>query len=399
MHFKKNLRRKIELSLSGFYFITVDRKTYVYPDTLTVEDTIIQLIKAKNELVNIKKMSNDHQTVVYTGRLIRKEIRNINNVIPWPPKPKDLEVTNFKVSEFLNIFMNVVLGDRIECNSNRVERLKLSFSQDLKYAASNGSVKTPKSILFPYHIKSLTNNTELINITSRLGHGMSYSFLQELITESAFAKIEGVPNDYIVLPGNCAKGVFTIEVDDNIDRNEETLSGLGTTHKVNSILIQPGRFNAMESSPIVGPSEKKKARRSFNINSKELVTEYITGKRIGPTSMEYNVNEERAILFDRQNVLYFVWILARDLARHSNIPQQIPNWTGFYIKLRENKNVTQSSIGYLDCLDAPATDMSTIYYLLCRSLRIKEQLDLCSLVCVYDQAIFAKAVEIKFKEK
>ena len=202
LHFKKNLRRKIELSLSGFYFIAVDRKTYVYPDTLTVEDTIIQLIKAKNDLVNIKKMSNDHQTVVYTDRLIRKEIRNINNVIPWPPKPKDLEVTNFKVSEYLNIFMNVVLGDRIECNSNRVERLKLSFSQNLTYAASNGSVKTPRSILYPYHIKSLTNNTELINITSRLGHGVSYSFLQELITESAFAKIEGVPNDYVVLPEN-----------------------------------------------------------------------------------------------------------------------------------------------------------------------------------------------------
>ena len=110
-----------------------------------------------------------------------------------------------------------------------------------------------------------------------------YSFLQELITESAFEKIEGVPNDFVVLPENCAKGVFTIEVDDNIDRNEETLSGLGTTHKVNSILIQPGRFNEMEPSPIIaGPPEKKKARRSFNINSKELVTEYIPGKRIGP---------------------------------------------------------------------------------------------------------------------
>ena len=59
---------------------------------------------------------------------------------------------------------------------------------------------------------------------------------------------------------NCAKGVFTIEVDDNIDRNEGTFSGLGTTHKINSILIQPGRFNAMESSSILGPSEKKKAR-------------------------------------------------------------------------------------------------------------------------------------------
>ena len=30
---------------------------------------------------------------------------------------------------------------------------------------------------------------------------------------------------------------------------------------------------------------------------------------------------------------------------------------------------------------------------------IKEKLGLCSMVCVYDQAIFAKAIEIHFKEK
>ena len=34
LHFKKNLHCKIQLSLSVFYFIIVDRKTYVYPGTL-----------------------------------------------------------------------------------------------------------------------------------------------------------------------------------------------------------------------------------------------------------------------------------------------------------------------------------------------------------------------------
>ena len=56
-------------------------------------------------------------------------------------------------------------------------------------------------------------------------------------------------------------------------------------------------------------------------------------------------------------------------------------------------------VGYLDCPDAPATDNATIYHLLCRSLMIKEKLGLSSMVCVYDQAIFAKAIEIQFKEK
>ena len=107
----------------------------------------------------------------------------------WPPKPKDLEASYFKVSEYLDIFMNVLLGNAIECNSDRVERLKLSFSQDLTYAVSNGSIKTPKSVLFPNHIKSLTNNTELINITSRLGHGISYSLLQELLQNRHLRKL------------------------------------------------------------------------------------------------------------------------------------------------------------------------------------------------------------------
>ena len=61
--------------------------------------------------------------------------------------------------------------------------------------------------------------------------------------------------------------------------------------------------------------------------------------------------------------------------------------------------MSKSLVGYLDCLDAPATDNATIYHLLCRSLMIKEKLGLSSMVCVYDQAIFAKAIEIKFKEK
>ena len=55
--------------------------------------------------------------------------------------------------------------------------------------------------------------------------------------------------------------------------------------------------------------------------------------------------------------------------------------------------------GYLDCLDAPTTDNSTIYHLLCRSLIIKEKLGLSSMVYVYDQAILAEAIEIQFEEK
>lgn len=89
----------------------------------------------------------------------------------------------------------------------------------------NGRLLTPKSILFPCQIKDLTNNYELISTASKLGHGISYTALQELLTEVAYEKTESVDQNKICLPDNCHAEVFTILVEDNIDRLEETLSG------------------------------------------------------------------------------------------------------------------------------------------------------------------------------
>ena len=85
------------------------------------------------------------------------------------------------------------------------------------------------------------------------------------------------------------------------------------------------------------------------------------------------------------------------LRKDGNIPY-IPCWTGFFIDLNKNLTVKPSNIGYLDCLDAPATEMSTIYFMMERSLRIKDQLQLKLIVCLYNQAIYAKVHQIKGKE-
>ena len=76
----------------------------------------------------------------------------------------------------------------------------------------------------------------------------------------------------------------------------------------------------------------------------------------------------------------------------------IPSWTGFFIKIRKGVTINLSNVGYLDCLNGPATEISTIYHMMERALHIKSQLNMESIVCVYDQAIYAKAYQIKCKE-
>ena len=58
--------------------------------------------------------------------------------------------------------------------------------------------------------------------------------------------------------------------------------------------------------------------------------------------------------------------------------------------------VAKDSVGYLPTLNAPASDMSTVYQVLMKSLQIKETLRLQSIVVVFDQALYTKATETQY---
>ena len=59
--------------------------------------------------------------------------------------------------------------------------------------------------------------------------------------------------------------------------------------------------------------------------------------------------------------------------------------------------VAKNSVGYLPTINAPATDISTVNQVLTKSLQIKEILPLQSIVVMFDQALYDKATEIKWK--
>ena len=139
-----------------------------------------------------------------------------------------------------------------------------------------GWVKTQKSILLPSVIKTLTNCTELINLTNKLGHGISYKLLAELNTENAYAVWENKCQGMAIPPG-VKEGTFTIYVADNIDRLEETLDGFNTTHNVNILILQNGKFNEIDFER--GP-KCKRCRRSFKVNDIGDELDYVTGARM-----------------------------------------------------------------------------------------------------------------------
>ena len=236
----------------------------------------------------------------------------------WPPKPADLTEDAIEIPDNIRTFLSTLLTGNMEppkLYSERVQRLVNSFWTRPDFRSDLWTSQDPQAHTSATCRQSLTNNVELIQIINRCGHGMSYSQIEEINTTLCLQRLASTPENSIPLPGNIKPYISTTLAWDNVDRVEETLSGEGTSHRVNGIAIQT-----------------------------------------------------------------------------------IPGWTGFNNKVRNEEQVSQDNIGYLQTIDAPASNMSTVFEVLSQSLKIKDSLRLNAIVVVFDPAIYAKAMEIKWKQ-
>ena len=101
----------------------------------------------------------------------------------WPPKQSELTADSIQIPVDLRTFLSTLLTgtkDLRESHTEQVHRLINSFGQDSVYGVTAGRIKTPKHILLPYAVKTLTNNVDFNQTINRFGHGVSYSQIEEL---------------------------------------------------------------------------------------------------------------------------------------------------------------------------------------------------------------------------
>ena len=133
------------------------------------------------------------------------------------------------------------------------------------------------------------------------------------------------------------------------------------------------------------------------------VQPFHSGPRQGPSPFHIGVHDVIASNPDISayaRSIDFGWMLCRQPIEDNLFPfasdqsQVIPAWTGFNIKLRQEDVPRESSIGYCQVIDASPTEIPTVYTLLQRSLLIADQLGQQNVIIVFDQAIYAKALEV-----
>jgi len=386
---KKHLRRVLEAEFKDTLLFVNDKngRLLVYPSSLAI-DTLVLKYHAVREELGILKSKTDKSAILKAALNLRQVITSQDTGYEWPPT-----TTRACIADALAVFFYTLLTGENECSSppERVQRLTSSLGQDIVYAVTNGKVKPPKHILLPYAVKSLTGNVELIHTLNRFGHGVSSSVLQEIDTAICLQKLS--LESEISLPLELHPGVFTTLAWDNIDRLEETLSGGGTSHRVNGIAIQ--QKEGYNPEPQVLPNVPKTKQRSISFET-GLIPIYNAGKRVGPKQIE-TVDPDASTVVHNTFVKNIAWVMSRLSSEEQ--AQTVSGWTGFNIKIRSDIEVVQDNVAYLPTINAPATDLSTVYEILNGSLKIMHALDLTVIVCVFDQALYAKALEVAWKNE
>ena len=136
------------------------------------------------------------------------------------------------------------------------------------------------------------------------------------------------------------------------------ISGYGTTHKVNNLLIQELDGHFRESFESTIQPERIRRRRSFKPSLKGPdVTGPSSNKWFGPLEKYFQGNLEQDLLFAEVDGNTFLWSLLRQSCSYV---QRFPSWTGFNITINSDTPVLKSTVSYLDCIDAPATELTTI---------------------------------------
>ena len=249
--------------------------------------------------------------------------------------------------------------------------------------------KNTEHILLPYAVKTLNGNVKLVTYLNRLENGVSYSQIEEIDTFIALEKNSfGLERGLILQRG--VYSYFTHLGWENIDRLKETLSGGDTTNRVDGIIIQPTVRPTDAESIIIDKGKLK----TLSTNDQVLLP-YKSGLRIGPSTI-CSDDLEADTQFHISKEINLTWILQR-ISNASD--QVVTSWTGSNVQARQGISVEVCSIGYLPTINFPATDLSTVYEILKRSIAMKEILKLDYVVCTFDQALYAKSTEILWKRK
>ena len=275
----------------------------------------------------------------------------------------------------------------------------LSICQDIVFLVSKGRKLTPKHIGLGLTVHQATRSKELVELLHAAGHSVGYRSVLRIDNAIANDALEqSKKQNGVVIPRNILETPlqgYVRYAGDNIDINEETLSGMGTFHATQYAVLRPKAASQSKTDLHIHPcsSNTLKVPEDFN----KLENAHMTSGKpepFFPARVDQQFFEP-----DRQEIadasaMDMAWVLGRQQQSVTNIP----GWSGFNQKYSTNDS-PQTEIGPLPIINAPAHDFDTIWTVITKCQAITEQLRETYTVITFDEQLYCKAKMLQWQKK
>ena len=146
----------------------------------------------------------------------------------------------------------------------------LSICQDIVFLVSKGRKLTPKHIGLGLTVHQATRSKELVELLHAAGHSVGYRSVLRIDNAIANDALEqSKKQNGVVIPRNILETPlqgYVRYAGDNIDINEETLSGMGTFHATQYAVLRPKAASQSKTDLHIHPcsSNTLKVPEDFN---------------------------------------------------------------------------------------------------------------------------------------
>ena len=327
-----------------------------------------------------------HQIIKDAAMMILSEIFELKRKMAKKP----VEISKSNADEYVPECLTLLLSCIIGCDKSDMIS---SIGQDIVYAST--SLRTPKHVSMAMTIRQLTGSRKLVTILNKFGHSCTY--IDSVRTECEIANsIQDTFHQLgVYIPSSIKPGGFVFCAADNIDFQECTMDGKGTTHGTNMVMFQQQVEDTSDStSPVIKPGGKRLSLNGPNMyESLPSQFTFPTASNIVPYHISENVSpdyvtDEKALI-DSSIDNNRKWV---DMRKNDN---SAPTWHAYNAR-NISQPVKPTTIAYLPMLDAPATEYETIFKTIQILQRKTAHLGQKNTVIFFDQAMYSKAMELVF---
>ena len=308
----------------------------------------------------------ENRELYHSAMFLRSILSKIDIDLPWPPDSTDLNYDNAAkaIPVELKHFLSLLLGFTTEPLSSEFkitkeqEKKVVSIAQDLIQVSTSGRTITHKALALGVTARQITGSQRLVQLLNQFGH----SCFSDVLYKHDAALTKSISGETVFVPRNIVPDIPTTLVWDNNDFSEETLSGKGTTHVANGIIIQ----NRSLVDPVLR-REKVTVPKSTHSSvppPTTMIEPFILEKKKSPDFTKVKKELLKPDIPFEQVDEEIQYVVKKYLASSQHI--LLPSWTGYNINVQPLPDC-KSEIGYLPIIDAPVTELDTVNALLWKS--------------------------------